>query len=157
VQRLGGAQAWGLIMALYGGGAVLGGLAIIGRAPGRPLVVATLATFAFALPPAALAAHLSTGWIATAALLAGAGSAIHGTVDDTTIQRKVSPAALARVNAYIIVGAFGLGPLGLAATGTTALLWFGAAWQAATCSLVLALPAVRHLRAQVTGAPAGNM
>jgi hypothetical protein len=164
VQRLGGTQAWGLIMALYGGGAVFGGLAIIGRVPGRPLVVATIATFAFALPPAALAAGLPTGWVAAAALLAGMGSAVHGAVDDTTIQREVPLTALARVNAYMIVGAFGLGPLGLAAagpvaaaTGTTALLWFGAAWQAATCLLVLALPAVRHLRTPAPGVPAREM
>ena len=36
---LGGARAWGMIMACYGGGAILGGLLALGRRPRRPLVV----------------------------------------------------------------------------------------------------------------------
>ncbi len=41
---LGGASAWGTILASYGGGAIIGGLLALGRRPGRPLLVATLAT-----------------------------------------------------------------------------------------------------------------
>ena len=39
-QYLGGARAWGAILACYGGGAILGGLLALGRRPRRPLLVA---------------------------------------------------------------------------------------------------------------------
>jgi hypothetical protein len=38
--------------------AILGGLLALGRRPARPLLVCTLTTFGFALPPLALALHL---------------------------------------------------------------------------------------------------
>ncbi|GAA1415146.1 hypothetical protein GCM10009639_69050 [Kitasatospora putterlickiae] len=55
-RELGGARAWGLVMGVYGMGAVLGGLLMLGRRPGRPLAVATVAGLGWALPSAALAA-----------------------------------------------------------------------------------------------------
>ena len=73
---LGGASAWGMIMACYGGGAILGGLLALGRRPARPLVVANLATLGFPLPPLALALHLPAVEVAGGALLAGLGSAL---------------------------------------------------------------------------------
>ena len=58
---LGGARAWGAILACYGGGAIIGGLLALGRRPGRPLLVSTLTTLGFPLPPLALALHLPGG------------------------------------------------------------------------------------------------
>ena len=54
-RTLGGATAWGLILAAQGGGSIVGGLAILRARPRRPLVVATLGTFTFAGPVALLA------------------------------------------------------------------------------------------------------
>jgi MFS family permease len=70
---LGGASAWGAILACYGGGAILGGLLALGRRPRHPLAIANLATLGFPLPPLALALHLPVIAVAGGALLAGLG------------------------------------------------------------------------------------
>jgi MFS family permease len=149
-QRLGGATSWGLVMALYGVGAVAGGVAMLGRSPRRPLFVATAATVGFALPSAALATGRPLPWVCAAAFVAGIGSAVCGTLYTTTTQRQVPQETLARVTAYDTFGAFVLGPVGLAAAGplsllvgTAGVLGFGAIWQIAAVAAVLTLPAIR--------------
>ncbi len=150
---LGGARAWGLIMTGFGGGTGFGGIAMMGRRPPRrPMLAATVATFGYALPPAAIAARLPTLAITGAALLAGIGCAASGAVSSTVQQQQVPAAALARITSITTLGAFALGPIGLAAagpvasaTGITAVLGFGAVWQIVTCALVLAVPDVRRL------------
>ncbi|WP_045304120.1 MFS transporter [Saccharothrix sp. ST-888] len=152
-QRLGGARSWGLVMALYGAGAVLGGLAMLGRRPRRPLVVAVLGTLGWALPSAALAARLPLLWTAFAALLAGGTAAVVDTLFTTTTQQNVPPDVRARINSFGALGAFVLGPVGLALagpiaahSGTSAVLGFGALWQLAAAAAVLAVPSVRRIR-----------
>ncbi|MFF7586783.1 MFS transporter [Kitasatospora purpeofusca] len=149
-RELGGARAWGLVMGVYGVGAVLGGLLMLGRRPGRPLAVATLATLGWALPSASLAAGLPLGWTVAAALVAGSGSAVCGSLYESTLQRWVPAELLARVTAFGGLGAFVLGPLGLAAAGpladrvgVAAVLAFGAGWQLLAAAAVLAVRAVR--------------
>ncbi|MYS23380.1 Predicted arabinose efflux permease, MFS family [Streptomyces sp. DvalAA-14] len=149
-RSLGGATAWGLVMALYGAGAVIGGLLMLGRRPRRPLFVATAATLGWALPSAALATGRPLPWICAAALLAGVGSALSGTLYTTATQAQVPPRTLARISAYSTFGAFALGPVGLAAAGplsvlvgTSSVLGFGAVWQLAAALAVLTLPAIR--------------
>ncbi len=110
-QDLGGASAWGLIVTAYGAGAVLGGVAMMGRRPPRrPMIAATAATFGHALPSAAIAAGLPTLWITAGAMLAGIGSAASGTIAATVDQQHVPAAALARITSITTVGAFVLGP-----------------------------------------------
>ncbi|MFE6750008.1 MFS transporter [Kitasatospora purpeofusca] len=150
-RELGGARAWGLVMGVYGVGAVLGGLLMLGRRPGRPLAVATVATLGWALPSASLAAGLPLGWTVAAASVAGAGSAVCGSLYESTLQRWVPAEVLARVTAFGGLGAFVLGPLGLAAAGpladrvgSAAVLAFGAGWQLLAAAAVLAVRAVRR-------------
>ncbi|MFJ4669802.1 MFS transporter [Kitasatospora purpeofusca] len=150
-RELGGARAWGLVMGVYGVGAVLGGLLMLGRRPGRPLAVATVATLGWALPSASLAAGLPLGWTVAAALVAGSGSAVCGSLYESTLQRWVPAEVLARVTAFGGLGAFVLGPLGLAAAGpladrvgVAAVLAFGAGWQLLAAAAVLAVRAVRR-------------
>ncbi|MFD7410114.1 MFS transporter [Kitasatospora purpeofusca] len=149
-RELGGARAWGLVMGVYGVGAVLGGLLMLGRRPGRPLAVATVATLGWALPSASLAAGLPLGWTVAAALVAGSGAAVCGSLYESTLQRWVPAEVLARVTAFGGLGAFVLGPLGLAAAGpladrvgVAAVLAFGAGWQLLAAAAVLAVRAVR--------------
>jgi MFS family permease len=149
---LGGARAWGTVLACYGGGAVLGGLLVLGRRPRRPLVTANLASLGFALPPLALALHLAVPVVAVAALLAGAGSAVGGALRATVTQQRIAAASLSRVGAFDLVGAFAFGPVAFAAAGPVAavvgpgaVLGFGAAWAACGPLAVLAVPAVRRL------------
>ena len=150
-QYLGGARAWGTILACYGGGAVLGGLLALGRRPARPLLVSTLTTFGFPLPPLALALHLPLAAVAAAALAAGLGTAFGGAFDSTVNQRLIPAAALSRVSAFNMVGAFAFGPVAFAAAGPVAaalgaraVLAFGAAWSVAMTLAVLTVPAIRH-------------
>jgi MFS family permease len=150
--HLGGAKAWGLVMASYGTGAVAGGLAMLGRRPRRPLVMATIASLGWALPSAALAARIPLGWAAVATFLAGITSAVVDTLYTTTTQQHVPPDLLARTNSFGTLGAFVLGPAGLAAAGPIAehagaspVLAFGALWQLVAAAAVLAIPAVRAM------------
>ncbi|MDX3073354.1 MFS transporter [Streptomyces sp. MI02-7b] len=149
-RRLGGATSWGLVMALYGAGAVAGGTAMLGRRPRRPLFVATAATVCWALPSAALAGGWPLPWVCAGALAAGIGSSVCATLYATVTQSQVPPGAVARVSAYGAFGAFALGPVGLAAAGplsvllgTSGVLGFGAVWQLGAVAAVLTLPAIR--------------
>jgi hypothetical protein len=155
---LGGARAWGTILACYGGGAVLGGLLALGRRPRRPLVLATLPTLGFPLPPLALALHLPAAAVAAGALLAGLGSALGGALSSTVEQERVPARALSRVGAFNLVGAYALGPVAFvaagpaaAAFGARAVLGFGAAWAVLGPLAVLAVPSVRRMTWLDTG------
>jgi predicted MFS family arabinose efflux permease len=150
-QYLGGARAWGVILACYGGGAILGGLLALGRRPRRPLLAATLATLGYPLPPLALALHLPLPAVAGAALGAGVGSALGGAFSSTVQQRLIPAAALSRVGAFNLVGAYAFGPVAFAAAGPVAavlgpraVLAFGAAWSAGLTVAVLTVPAIRR-------------
>jgi MFS family permease len=150
-QYLGGARSWGTILACYGGGAIVGGLLALGRRPARPLLVSTLTTFGFSLPPLALALHLPLPAVAGAALAAGLGTAFGDAFDSTVNQRLIPAEALSRVGAYNMVGAFAFGPVAFAAAGPVAaalgaraVLAFGAAWSVATTLAVLTVPAIRR-------------
>lgn len=152
-QDLGGARAWGMIMTAYGSGAVLGGAAMMGRRPPRhPLIAVTVASFGYALPSAAITARVPTLWIAAAALLAGTGSAVCVTLSTTVEQQQVPAAVLARISSITTLGAFVLGPIGLAAAGPvaaaigiTTVLGSGALWQIVASMAMLAVRDVRRL------------
>ena len=151
---LGGAGAWGAIMACYGGGSVLGAAAALGRNPRRPIVAATVATFGYGVPCALLALHAPVAAVAAGALVAGAGSALGGTFAAAAEQQQLPPGVLSRVSAFQAVAAFAFGPVAFAAAGPVAavvgartVLGFGAAWSTLSCAVVLALPAVRAVTA----------
>jgi MFS family permease len=147
---LGGAGAWGAVMACYGGGSVLGALLALGRNPRRPMIAATVATFGYGVPCALLALHAPVAAVAAGALVAGAGSALGGTFAAAAEQHQLPAGVLARVTAFQTVTAFAFGPLAFAAAGPVAavvgagaVLGFGAVWSTLSTSVVLALPAVR--------------
>jgi hypothetical protein len=149
---LGGARAWGAILACYGGGAVIGGLLALGRRPRRPLLISTLTTLGFPLPPLALALHLPVVAVAAGALLAGAGSACGGAIATTVTQQRLPADVLSRVGSFNMVGAFAFGPVAFiaagpvaAAVGPGAVLGFGAAWAVFGTLAVLAAPSIRTL------------
>ena len=151
---LGGAGAWGAIMACYGGGSVLGALAALGRHPRRPMIAATAATFGYGVPCALLALDAPVVAVAAGALVAGAGSALGGTFAAAAEQQQLPPGVLSRVSAFQTVAAFAFGPVAFAAAGPVAaavgaraLLGFGAAWSTLSAAVVLALPAVRAVTA----------
>ena len=147
---LGGAGAWGAVMACYGGGSVAGALLALGRRPRRPMVAATVAAFGYGVPCALLALRGPLPIVAAGALVAGIGSALGGTFAAAAEQQQLPAGVLARVSAFQTVTAFAFGPLAFAAAGPVAavpgagtVLGFGAAWSTLSCAVVLALPAVR--------------
>ncbi|MFF4343943.1 MFS transporter [Kitasatospora sp. NPDC001540] len=145
-EHLGGAGGWGAVMGAYGAGAVLGGLVLLGRRPRRPLRTVLVVTAGWALPSGALALGGPLPLVMAAAAGAGVTSIVSGSLFSTLVQRHVPPRALGRVGAYVTLGAFAFGPVGLAlagplaaAVGARTVLGWGAAWQVASCAAVLAL------------------
>ena len=150
---LGGAAVWGVIMAMQGAGAIAAGLACIGRKPARPMVVATIGTFCYALPDIPMALHASAAWVAAAAFSCGAGSALFGTYFGTAMQQQVPPEMLARVSSLTLFPAYGVGVIGYAidgplaaAFGTSAVFAVGAVYGLASSAAVLSLRSVRAVR-----------
>jgi Major Facilitator Superfamily len=149
---LGGARAWGTIMAANGVGSIIGGLLALGLRPRRPLVAATLATFGYPAPCLILALRLPLPAVAAGTLLAGTGSALFLTFWMTTLQQQVPEDQLARADAFVTFGTFSFGSAGLAIAGSAAavlgagqVLGFGAAWSAVSSVIVLTLPAIRSV------------
>ncbi|MEV0135651.1 MFS transporter [Dactylosporangium sp. NPDC050688] len=149
----GGGGAWGIVMAVYGVGAIVGGAAMLGRRPSRPLVLATTVTIAWAAPSAALALRAPLAAVVVAAFLAGFGSTTFSAVFSTAVQQRVPADALSRIRSYVALGAFSLGPLGLAASGPVAeatsieaVLVIGVGWQVLANGALLAMPVIRRFR-----------
>jgi predicted MFS family arabinose efflux permease len=149
-QHLGGARAWGLVMACFGGGSVVGSLLLLGRDPRRPVRTATLVGLGYALPSAALALRAGLPWVCAAAVLGGLASAVSSSLTALAWQRLIPADLQARVSAYGYLGAFALGPVGLAlagpasgALGTGTVLAAGAVSQLAGTAVLLTVRSVR--------------
>jgi MFS family permease len=147
---LGGAAVWGAIMGVQGAGAIAAGLLCLGRRPRRPVVVATIGTFCYALPDVPMALHASAVWVAAAAFCCGAGSAVFGTFSGTALQQQVPPELLARVSALSIFPAYGIGVIGYAidgplaaAFGPAAIFGVGAVYGLLSSTVMLTLRSVR--------------
>ncbi|HWA55124.1 MAG TPA: MFS transporter [Solirubrobacterales bacterium] len=149
---LGGAAAWGSILATMGIGALAGSLLATRVKPTRPLLLAALADGLFILPLAFLAAAPPAPLIAIGALLAGAGMALAISVWESTLQRHIPGESLSRVSSYDWFGSLAFAPLGLAvwgpiatAIGISTSLWlaFGLA-VVATLALV-SVPEIRQM------------
>lgn len=157
-EYLGGAGAWGAIMATYAAGSVLAGLALLGRRVRRPLVVCTVGTFGYPVPCLLLALHAPVYLVAMGALAAGAGSAVGGAFRANALQQQVPPQMLGRINALTMTGSFALGSAGYALIGPLAelvgpatLLGVAAGYGALSSAVMLALPAIRAVRWQDPG------
>jgi MFS family permease len=154
-QHYGGARAWGVALGCNGLGAVIGASVLLrGRKPQQPLLISIITTAAYALAPGAFALRLPLAAIAVLMVACGAGTAVSGTLAASVAQRVLPEDARARVSSYNVLGAFALGPLGLAiaapvgdAVGYTTVLGFGAVYQLASVALLLAIPAARREKA----------
>jgi predicted MFS family arabinose efflux permease len=151
--ELGGAAAWGLIVAAQAAGFVCGSLATLRYRPRRMLLAATLAIFPTALPILLLAPPAPTIAIAVAAFVAGVGVEIFGVLWDVTMQQEISEEQLSRVYSYDALGSFVVIPLGAAVAGPvadtigTAETLVGSALVIVTATaLVLLSDAVRNLQ-----------
>jgi hypothetical protein len=151
-RELGGAGAWGTVLAAMGAGGVAGGVLAIRRPPRRPLVVFAVGGMVMATPLALLAASAPVALLAPAALVAGVALMFGNAVFESTLQREVPAGSLSRVSAYEWFGSSGLRPVGLAMWGPIAVavgfaetLWLAFALMIVTCAAPLAVREVRRL------------
>lgn len=151
---LGGAAAWGTILAAVGVGALAGSLLATRVKPHRPLLLAALADGLFALPLAFLAAAPPVALIACGALLSGAGMALAISLWESALQRHVPGESLSRVSSYDWFGSLAFYPLGLAiwgpvaaAIGVSVSLWLAFGLAVALTLALIGVPDIRHLPA----------
>jgi MFS family permease len=151
---LGGAKAWGAVLAAMGVGALGGGLLATRAAPRRPLLVFALASGVFAIPLALLAAGSPVALLAAGALLAGVGLMLGNALWESALQRHIPSESLSRVSAYDWFGSFALYPVGLAlwgplagAVGVSSALWLAAGLQLIVMLVLVAIPDIRRLPA----------
>ncbi len=104
--RLGGARSWGLILAAYGIGAVVGGVLMLRFRPHRMLLVASIAAGVFAVLLFALAVPLAVPLIAAAALLVGISAEIFMVNWVTTMQQEIPHDLLSRLSSFDALGSF---------------------------------------------------
>jgi len=152
-QSLGGAPAWGLILALEGAGAILGGVVMLRWNPARPLLIATIAPLAWVFPLVALAVRAPALVIGVGGFVAGIGLTIFGTLWTTTMQREIPSEVLSRVSAYDWFGSLVFLPIGMAivgpiqeACGMTTTIVGAAVLLALFIGVTLMVPSVTKMR-----------
>jgi MFS family permease len=151
--ELGGAEAWGLILASQAAGLIAGGFVALRYRPQRLLLVATLAVFPLAVPILFLAPPAPTVMIAAAAFVAGFAIELFGVFWDVAMQQQIAPDQLSRLYSYDALGSFVFIPLGAAVAGPAAesiglteTLVGAAAVIVVATALVLLVDEVRDLR-----------
>jgi MFS family permease len=159
-RSLGGARTWGFLLAAYGAGSVLGGVAMIRFRPSRMLLAATIGMLILPLLLFALAVPLPVPVIAAVAFISGAGGELFSVLWILTMQQEIPPGALSRVSAYDALGSYALAPVGtavagplLTAFGPPPVLYAGGALIILLTLLVLAVPEVRQLRRRPVPGP----
>lgn len=152
-RELGGAAAWGAILACQSAGLVLGGLAALRLRPQRQLLVGTLGLLLLGPVVAFFALGAPVAVIAGAALCSGVGLELFSVFWDTSLQQHVPLDVLSRVSSYDALGSFVAIPVGLSivgpisdAIGVKETLWIIAAVQVSSVLAVLGVRDVRELR-----------
>ena len=150
--RLGGAVAWGSILAAQAAGLIVGGVVALRYRPRRMLLVATFGILVMPVVLVALAETTSVLAIMAAAFVAGLGIETFGVLWDTTMQQQIPQAKLSRLYAYDMLGSLALMPVGYALVGPIAdsigveeTLWAASACIVVASLAVLAVPDVRNL------------
>ncbi len=119
-RELGGAAAWGAIVAAQSAGLIVGGVVTLRYRPARLLLVGQLAFFAWATPLLLLAPPAPIWAIGLAAFAAGVGMELFGVFWDTVLQQEIPHDQLSRVSSYDALGSIVFIPLGAAIAGPAA-------------------------------------
>lgn len=119
-RELGGAAAWGGVLAAQSAGFLLGALLGLRFRPARPLLAASLGVLLELPLLALLALAAPVPLLAAAAIVAGFGVEIFGIQWDTAMQIHVPGEVLSRVSSYDALGSVVFVPLGLAVAGPVA-------------------------------------
>ncbi len=160
-EELGGARAWGTILALQGVGAVIGGLLALRLTFARPLVASTVLCVPTALLLLLLAVPAPVAVLAAVACVASVGLTLGDTVWFSTFQRHIPEHAVSRISSFDWFGSVALNPLGYAlvgplsdAVGVSTTLLLAGVFNLALAPLLLTVGPVRRLPAYPEGSPA---
>jgi MFS family permease len=152
-EHLGGAGAWGAILACEAAGLIAGGLAMLRLHPQRILLVATFGVLAIAPTLVLLGLPSPTAVIALAAFATGAGIEVFSVMWDTAMQQNIPGEKLSRVYAYDMLGSIAVTPVGTVlagpiaeVAGVRATIWGAAALVVAATLPIFAVRDVRRLR-----------
>lgn len=150
--ELGGARAWGLIVAAMGVGFLLGGLTAFRVRPRRPLYFGQVVVVLGAGAMVGLALGLPTWGIALGAVVSGASFELFGVFWELTLQQHVPRDRLSRVASYDALGSFVAIPVGqllagplAAVVGVSTAVWLAVAVYVSAQAAVLLVPDVRRL------------
>ena len=150
---LGGAGAFGAIVAGRSVGVLVGGVVALRFRPARPLLAGLIAWLGVAAFLAALAVPAPLAIVLVAAVLSGVGLELFNVFFVTSLQQHVPAERLARVTSYEALGSFVLIPIGYAVAGPAAdafgvstTLWAAAAVAAGAVVVALLSADVRNLR-----------
>jgi hypothetical protein len=147
-----GASSWAWVVTGEGVGALLGAIAGLRWRPRLPMVTAGFLLMLTAVQNLVLAFHPTTLLLSIAATGAGFSFALGSVIWDTTLQRAIPPAKLARVASYGWMGAMVFLPAGYALAGPIAVaiglkpyLLIAAGWVIISTLFVVRLRAVREV------------
>jgi hypothetical protein len=153
-EELGGAGAWGTILAAASAGAVVGGLLALRLRVKRPLVASELFVLPAGLLLAALAVPTHVMLIVAVSFIGGVGFALGDTLWVTALQRNVPEHALSRISSFDWLGSVALNPIGYALIGPIAVtvgvsetLVVAAVLNIGVCIGVVLVPSVRAVGA----------
>jgi MFS family permease len=154
-ENLGGAGAWGLILAFQGVGSVVGGVLALRLHPPRPLVASTLLCLPIAGLLALLGASAPVALLCVVGFVASVGLTCGDIIWFTTFQRQVPDHLMSRLSSFDWFGSVALNPIGYALVGPLAnhlgvaeTLYFAAMANALVTLVVASTPAIRNLRAE---------
>lgn len=151
---LGGAGAWGAILAVEAAGSLIGGLLALRVRFRRPL--AAMLVLGLTTPALLLMLGLAPPvWaISCVSFANGASLSLGGAVWFSTLQEKIPEHAISRISSFDWFGSLALNPIGYAAVGplsevvgVPAALYGAAALNMGSTLAVLALRSVRAVRA----------
>jgi hypothetical protein len=152
--ELGGAGAWGTILAFQAVGAVVGGLAALRVRFARPLVAAVGLAMLFPWLLYLLAVPAPLVVLAGFALVASACLSVDDAVWTSALQRHIPERAISRVSSFDWFGSVALNPVGYLLVGPVSetigvseTLVLAATVNTAAAAAVPAVPAVRSLGA----------
>jgi MFS family permease len=163
-RSLGGAGAWGAILAAQSIGLIFAGFLMLRLRPRRFLLVGCLGIL-FSTPLFALLALAApVPLIACSALVTGIGVETFSVMWDTSMQQQIPQDRLSRLYSYDALGSFAFIPIGAAVAGPVAAavglhhaLWLAGGVVLAATLAMLAVPSVRGLeRRDGAAAPAGT-
>jgi len=151
--ELGGAGAWGAILAAQAAGSVAGGILALHLRPRKPLVAACLLALPVAAFLALLGAAPSVVLLCAAAFVAAVGLTSCDIVWQTTFQRNIPSDLISRLSSFDWFGSVALNPIGYALVGPLSgrigipeTLYLAASVNAAVTIGVVLTPAIRGFR-----------